>query len=498
MKLFRKDSLVHTHSPIPQIASPCFEKIKATTPHLETVYLMNVIPYFNSLSDVQKFVFVSRRCYSATKRLKMNPFYSKKEPSTKIRIESLRKEVKYFMGIETFLCDLEMVEKLKEYQMNKISCYAIYGKVIYTIPNLLEIAPKITEFSFYVDLDLQLPIKKMERLKTLRIDMNGNSEMMFFDEYMSGIFECLQVFQFFHQLVIECNGSEVKKVVTLIQKYPWQKATVIIKIFELHEEYISYVQSVKEKYLTFCCQSNDLKESLVHLIVPPLYDGPNSLSFNSEVLQQPMFLNISEKFYLKKMSCFGFLLFPLPKIDINLFKAISLEEITFSSTAFTETVSIILPISLKTLILKSCSNLLLANLDKICASCLVVDSCSTIQSLFLPSSLTYLEIRSTPIKTLLNLETIGLASLSLVRCETLETITVPKTLTALSVYWCDSLTKILKIEQSKLNNADFFHCTQLGELILPPSVHSLYSTFCPKDFITNKTKLSLLSSKMFY
>ncbi|KAL7715678.1 hypothetical protein QTN25_006773 [Entamoeba marina] len=160
-------------SPIPQVSSPDLRC------GLQTVYLMNVVPYLESLNLLKVFIFVSRKCYHSVKRQKINPFYCKNSILAKEKLDELKKEVRYFVGIETFQCDLEIIEKLPTAQMDKIQRFAICNKVIYTVPSMNSIASRITHFSFYVDLDLQLPIKEMVNLKRLNIDMNGNTEMMF-------------------------------------------------------------------------------------------------------------------------------------------------------------------------------------------------------------------------------------------------------------------------------------------------------------------------------
>ncbi|EDR23685.1 hypothetical protein EDI_281610 [Entamoeba dispar SAW760] len=492
--LFRnKQSNDNSFCPSLNIKSPIIQQRKG----LEIIYLMNIVPYLENISTLLTFIFVSRKCFYSVKRLKINPFYSCKLTNTKERIKSLKKEIQYFIGIETFLCDSEMIEKLTIEQINKIKRFNLYGKVIYTAPNLIQIASKITYFSFYVDLDVQIPIQKMVNLKKLLIDMNGNTEMVFFTEYIVQIFTQLQSFQFFHSLVIECNGIELKKIFSILNKFKWNKIKIIIKCFDLREEHITWLNELKINNYIISCYSNELKTSFVKLLVLPLYDASNTLTISNDILQYNKLLSILNLYWLVRLHCFEISSLQCPVCNIDLSIANSLQEFNLTNSHYLQPSCFILPTSLQTITFTNCSNITLPNLASIHLSSFSIKNCSTVQSLFLPSTLTFLEIRNTPINPFLNLELIQLKQISIIQCSSLESIIVPSSIQTICIYWCDSLTTIEKVFQTTITKLDLFHCMKLKPLALPITISQLYISFCQNDLINNIIQLTNLTSPLY-
>ncbi|KAL7722859.1 Leucine-rich repeat containing protein [Entamoeba marina] len=412
-------------SPIPQVSSPDLRC------GLQTVYLMNVVPYLESLNLLKVFIFVSRKCYHSVKRQKINPFYCKNSILAKEKLDELKKEVRYFVGIETFQCDLEIIEKLPTAQMDKIQRFAICNKVIYTVPNL------------------QLPIKEMVNLKRLNIDMNGNTEMMFFDSYMNNIFTCLQHFMFFHLLSIECNGIELVKVVSIVNKFEWKKIKVLLKCYELREEHMSWIE----------------KLHVLMLII-----------IQSDILYMNEVLELCETHYLYRLDSIGLASFPIASPLINLSKNKSLKEFNLLNTEFQTDASITLPSSLTYISLVNITNVSIQNLALI--------------------NLLNLSLQKTPIESIENLGDVPLQILKCVECNALRTITVPSTLKEMQIHWCTSITKISKIFETEIKYIELFQCQQLQPLNVPQTVEHLYITFCKENVIKNKYSLKRIQHKL--
>ena len=136
-----------------------------------------------------------------------------------------------------------MIDKLTLSEIENIQCFHIAEKVIYPIPRMDLILSKITYFSFYVDIDLHIPIHQMTLLKSLKIDINNNSEMLFFNEYMKEILSRLNELKYFQKLIIECDGLELFKILKLLQYYQWKDIQIIIKCFHLQQSHLLYIKN---------------------------------------------------------------------------------------------------------------------------------------------------------------------------------------------------------------------------------------------------------------
>ena len=84
---------------------------------LEQSYLMSVVQYLDSIETLDKILYVSKNCGEAIVRTKVNPNYNQKSLKvaiTNTRLESLKKELKYFENVQTLSIDADTLESLDD------------------------------------------------------------------------------------------------------------------------------------------------------------------------------------------------------------------------------------------------------------------------------------------------------------------------------------------------------------------------------------------------
>ncbi|KAL7715677.1 Leucine-rich repeat containing protein [Entamoeba marina] len=301
---------------------------------------------------------------------------------------------------------------------------------------------------------------------------------------------------FFHLLSIECNGIELVKVVSIVNKFEWKKIKVLLKCYELREEHMSWIEKITRSNVVCSCYSNELKQSLLNTNVILLYDGQNRIIIQSDILYMNEVLELCETHYLYRLDSIGLASFPIASPPINLSKNKSLKEFNLLNTEFQTDASITLPSSLTYISLVNITNVSIQNLALINLLNLSLQSYNSLTSLQLPTTLKSLEIKETPIESIENLGDVPLQILKCVECNALRTITVPSTLKEMQIHWCTSITKISKIFETEIKYIELFQCQQLQPLNVPQTVEHLYITFCKENVIKNKYSLKRIQHKL--
>ncbi|KAL7712022.1 Leucine-rich repeat containing protein [Entamoeba marina] len=446
---------------------------------LDAPNYMAIIPYLSTIEDVMEFVQINKKCKGVLSKIKVNPYYCSIGDSLQTKQRIVQTELKLFPNIETLHCDLDVIKQLNVKSLRYLISYSIIGKIIYATPQLIQpIQSSITQISFYIDDNLTIPLNMMHYLQTIHVDINNNTEMLFFKKYFSTIIQSIQQLPCFQSIFIECNGDDLLKIQEYFTKFYSTRITVVFQIHHLNDIHIQNLQNLfSKKYIYFIVYEHDLS-TISNLPLRFAFLNNHQLSLPFNLIFTPAVQKLCTTHYLPRLSLIssGLATSP-PTTTIDLTEYTSLKSLHLSNMSFTKPLAISLPTTLTSLAISKSANFSLPNLLAVKLVEFVINECNSIKELYIPPTAKQVIVtHCSHITSLPNLCFIEIEALTCIECNNLTSIHVPSTTKEVVLYWCSKLKKL------ELNNGlellDVFYTKQLTQLQLPSTLNQLDLNFC--------------------
>ncbi|KAL7719418.1 Leucine-rich repeat containing protein [Entamoeba marina] len=316
---------------------------------VEAVYLMSIIPHFISLNMLMRFHQVSKSCDDAISRLKINPCYQELSLETILQNDHsvhIKKEIQIFTGIDTLHTDIQTLQQLpEEYLVNvklfelsfiqkqNPTTFPVWGTIKNRVSRMSMDANFVSTFDFLsvpnlrrlelragrVLFNVELPIRKMESLNTL---------------------------------IILCDGSLYQQYYKMFEQFVCSRLRVIYKLNWLQQQDFDDILTLTPNNIVGV-YLNEL---------PPLLDNYLSTKISLLYYSKKEFRIPIELFLDKNLSLLLKLYHPSVidvrgEVDndeggtIDLHEETQLEELCFNFVVCKTKISIILPKSLKKLVI---------------------------------------------------------------------------------------------------------------------------------------------------
>ncbi|EDR23592.1 hypothetical protein EDI_208080 [Entamoeba dispar SAW760] len=485
MNLFRKKPLIPHNSTNNYIILPApkrhFEGSNFNYSNKrKTLPIEVIVRYLKTVQDAINLKMVSKNCLTSFSYVKKNPFYSGPFDSLIQKEEIINKEISLFPNIETLRCDIETIKILDLNLLKKLSTIELVGKLIYAPLNIIhKIQQRICEFGFYIDENLTFDLESMNFLQRLHVDINNNSEMIYFSKFMNNIIQTIQHLPYFKKLFIECNGDDLLRLQEVLQKFHSTRINCVLLIHNLKETHLTNVlELLNKKNITLGVFENELTSSLSYYDFKLLFLDHYTLSLPDSLLFSNQLQKISLSHFLPHLDIFGYKIEVTPIHSlIDLKNIVCLQEFRLVNSMFSKPISLLFPTSLTRLEITTSFNFSLPNLLEIPLKEFCVSSCNSIKEFYIPPSAKLVEVsHCDSVCSFPNLHEVPLESLLCIECNKVSTLTIGTTLKSLSLYWCSNISSLnLK---SGLEQLDIFYNKKLKNIDLPITLTSFHINFC--------------------
>ncbi|KAL7720626.1 Leucine-rich repeat containing protein [Entamoeba marina] len=437
---------------------------------LETVYLMNVILYFNSFVDFFNFLFISKKCRNAIYSIRKVPWYTSNHFDLFCNCETLTVDTVNLLptiipqSVKRVICkELPILSTLSE-EIKRVIVSGI------GFPNDLEECVQLENLHYLIHYNfnninevanvLKLPwneVLKLPKLKRVIISCShqftpfpfNNTDLSQFNDILVQLVKILSshgYIQIYFKLH-ECNDSCVTQLIQFNQvSLLFTKELCLNVISSLLNQTLIIDRVVTTPlhviYSQVCDGSFEQLVKLylpihviVHSSIPPELSPNTSSESSDETITSIQKNNV---YY-----------------DFTQLTSLQQFEITIDTK-----IDISLPTSLHTLT----SNVNISNLMDLSLSSLYLSS-SQLNTITFPITLTSLQLEGSKISFIERIP--FLKTLSCRQCDQLTTIQLPETLTTLELLSCCSLTTL--ILPTSLQTVTLMNCG-LSSLVLPITI----------------------------
>ncbi|KAL7721132.1 Uncharacterized protein QTN25_001570 [Entamoeba marina] len=467
---------------------------------LESVYLMNVVLYFDTVSCCSKFIFINKKCADAVCGLKRNPFSSDIDFYYNLSL---------FPGIQTLSFKLEDVTKQLEVEFENYHNFNVTLHLNNQNKFLNKIKKRITRLHLKVEyFNLNFKFKDLTQLRFLRVTCRGGTGHVS-SKVKKSVMESLNTLPYLQAIVVEFHGNVVSSILSFLEGIDTTRIKVTLKIDFLTSKHLFDMRNIIKHNITIACYES---ENRLCFDVVLLQNSNNQFSVANNFLFSEKSHQLYQLYYPSLT-----IQFPPHLTELNVdfsnslhslcnITDIPLQNLTISSCHFLTYID--LPYTLSRLRIHSCGGLDLHAIEHFQLQEMFISWCGQIEELSVPRSVTHLEVDNcicfNGITTQPNIQ---LRSLRVLGCKNLTTLKIPKRLNYLYLVNCAELSELHNIHTANLLDFSAYCCPLLQELQLPKSLVSLKFTKCgnvnvinlpdlhslPKETITHIMYLGIVS-----
>ncbi|ELP84273.1 hypothetical protein EIN_065380 [Entamoeba invadens IP1] len=481
MNIFKKKATSRPTSP----SLPPHQKFKRSSCGIAStkssdIPFETIALYFTNVTDATRLMKVNRSVRACYYIMKKNPYYCQSTDSSYNKETIFQKELLLFPNIEILRCDVDVVKKLDARLIRKVTTIELVGKFIYAPPGIFQkIQNSISSFGFYLDENLNFTFDTMHFLQTLHIDVNNNTEMIYFNKFMFSTIQSIQQLPCFQRIFIECNGDDLFKLQEILTKFYSTRITCVLYVHNLRENHINNISELlKKKNVVIAIYENELSASFDLPELKLLFLNNNKLAFVDSMLFSDKLKELCVSHYVPRLDICGFKVGLNPKIpEIDFSQLNSLQEFRLINSFFEKPFSFIFPTSLTRLEITTSAYFGLPNLPEIPLQEFCVYYCDSVRSFYVPPTAKLVEIsHCNAVTGIPNLEEVPLEQLVIIECPRITTLKSSNKLKTLKLYWCDKLQNLSLA--NGLEQLDIFYNKGLKNLRLPTTLKILDLNFC--------------------